>query len=100
MHDVIKNELGGTPPCGRFGANAAWFRFAALTFNVLSALKQLALPPSMEVARPKKLRFSLFSLAARLTSHAGSLVMKIGRAAEQLADLVSSRVRLAKLAPA
>ena len=63
-------------------------------------MKQLALPPSMETARPKKLRFSLFSLAARITSHAGSLVMKIGRSAEQLADLVASRLRLAKLAPA
>jgi len=98
VHDVIKNELGAAPPCGRFGANAAWFRFARLTYNVLSAMKQLALPPSMETARPKRLRFSLFSLAARITSHAGSLVMKIGRAAEQLADLVASRLRLAKLA--
>ena len=99
VHDVLKNDLGGaTPPCGRFGANAAWFRFARLTYNVLSAMKQLALPPSMETARPKRLRFALFSLAARITSHAGSLVMKIGRAAEQLADLVASRLRLAKLA--
>jgi hypothetical protein len=101
VHHVVKNELGGgTPPCGRFGANAAWFRFALLTYNVLSAMKQLALPPSMESAQPKRLRFSLFSLAARVTSHAGSLVMKIGRAAERLADFVASRVRLAKLAPA
>jgi Transposase DDE domain group 1 len=101
VHDVIKNELGGaTPPCGRFGANAAWFRFARLTYNVLSAMKQLALPPSMETARPKRLRFALFSLAARITSHAGSLVMKIGRSAEQLAELVASRLRLAKLVPA
>ncbi|HEY4809431.1 MAG TPA: IS1380 family transposase [Solirubrobacteraceae bacterium] len=99
VHDVLKNDLGGaTPPCGRFGANAAWFRFARLTYNVLSAMKQLALPPSMETARPKRLRFALFSLAARITSHAGSLVMKIGRAAEQFADLVASRLRLAKLA--
>jgi hypothetical protein len=98
VHDVVKNELGGAPPCGRFGANAAWFRFARLSYNVLSAMKQLALPPSMETARPKRLRFSLFSLAARITSHAGSLVMKIGRSAEQLADLVASRLRLAKLA--
>jgi hypothetical protein len=99
VHDVLKNELGGaTPPCGRFGANAAWFRFARLTYNVLSAMKQLALPPSMETARPKRMRFSLFSLAARIASHAGSLVMKLGRSAERLADLVASRLRLASLA--
>jgi Transposase DDE domain group 1 len=99
VHDVVKNELGGaTPPSGRFGANAAWFRFALLTYNVLSAMKQLALPPSMETARPKRMRFALFTLAARITSHAGSLVMKIGRCANQLADLAASRLRLARLA--
>jgi len=101
VHHVVKNELGGgTPPCGRFGANAAWFRFALLTYNVLSAMKQLALPPSMETAQPKRMRFSLFSLAARITSHSGMLVMKIGRALEDLAGLVKSRLRLAKLAEA
>ncbi len=39
MHDVTKNELGAAvPPCGRFGANAAWYRLSLLTYNVLSAL--------------------------------------------------------------
>ncbi|MBM4364403.1 MAG: hypothetical protein FJ104_17125 [Deltaproteobacteria bacterium] len=32
IHDVTKNELGaGTPQCGRFGANAAWYRLALFT---------------------------------------------------------------------
>ncbi len=99
VHDVVKNELGGRNlPGGRFGANAAWFRLALLTYNVLSAMKQLVLPPPMETARPTRLRFALFTLAARITSHAGSIVMKIGRSGEQLADLVASRLRLAQLA--
>jgi hypothetical protein len=99
VHDVVKNELGGgTFPSGRFGANAAWFRFALLSYNVLSALKQLALPPPMETARPKRMRFALFTLAARITSHAGKLVMKLGRGADKLADFVASRLRLAQLA--
>jgi len=101
VHDVVKNELGGgTFPSGRFGANAAWFRFALLTYNVLSAMKQLALPPSMETARPKRLRFALFTLAARITSHAGALVMKLGRHANDLADFVGSRLRIARLSTA
>jgi len=101
VHDVVKNELGGGSfPSGKFGANAAWFRFALLTYNVLSALKTFALPPPMETARPKRLRFALFSLAARITSHAGAVVLKIGRRAEAIAGLVASRLRLAKLAPA
>jgi hypothetical protein len=32
-HDVLKNELaGGVLPCGRYGANAAWFRLAVITY--------------------------------------------------------------------
>jgi len=101
VHDVVKNELGGgTFPSGRFGANAAWFRFALLTYNILSALKLFALPPSMDTARPKRLRFALFTLAARITSHAGAIVMKIGRRANELADFVASRLRLAQISTA
>jgi hypothetical protein len=99
VHDVTKNELGaGVPPCGRFGANAAWYRLSLLTYNVLSAMKQLALPPSMESARPKRMRFSLFTIAGRIVSHAGKVVLRIGRAAEALASLIQSRARLAQIA--
>jgi hypothetical protein len=56
VHDVTKNELtAAVPPCGRFGANAAWYRLVLLTYNVLSAMKSLALPSSLSSARPKRL---------------------------------------------
>jgi hypothetical protein len=99
VHDVTKNELAaGVPPCGRFGANAAWYRLCLLTYNVLSAMKWLALPPAMETARPKRMRFSLFAIAGRIVSHAGKLVLRIGRAAEALVGLVAARLRLATVA--
>jgi hypothetical protein len=44
------------PPCGRFGANAAWYQLSLLTYNVPSALKSLALPSTLSAARPKRLR--------------------------------------------
>jgi hypothetical protein len=38
VHAVTKNEVGAAvPPCGRFGANAAWYRLSLLTYNVPSA---------------------------------------------------------------
>ena len=83
VHDITKNELGAAvPPCGRFGANAAWYRLSLLTYNVLSALKSLALPPALSAARPKRLRFALFTLAGRLITHAGHLVLRVSAAAE------------------
>jgi hypothetical protein len=100
VHDITKNELGAAvPPCGRFGANAAWYRLSLLTYNVLSALKSLALPPALSTARPKRLRFTVFTLAGRLVSHAGQLWLRVSRAAECLAGLRAARQRLALLAP-
>lgn len=99
VHDVTKNELGAAvPPCGRFGANAAWYRLSLLTYNILSALKSLVLPAALSAARPKRLRFALFTMAGRLISHAGKLVLQISAAAERLAGLREARRQLAILA--
>jgi len=96
VHDVTKNELGAAvPPCGRFGANAAWYRLSLLTYNVLSALESLALPAALSAARPKRLRFVLFTLAGRLLTHAGQLILRISADAERLVELVAARTRLA-----
>jgi hypothetical protein len=82
LHDVIKNELAaGVLPCGRFGANAAWFRLAVLSHNVLTALKRLALPPELLRARPKRLRFQMFYLPGRLVAHAHKLFLRIADSA-------------------
>ena len=78
VHDVIKNELaGGVMPCGRFGANAAWLRLAVLTYNVLTALKRLALPPELLTARPKRLRFLIFNTPGKLVHHARRTLLRL-----------------------
>jgi len=101
VHDVTKNELAAiVPPCGRFGANAAWYRLSLLTYNVLSAMKSLALPSSLSSARPKRLRFSVFAIAGRIVSHAGRLVLRVGAAAERIAGLIDARAKLAVLGQA
>jgi DDE family transposase len=77
-HEVLKNELAaGVMPCGRFGANAAWLRLAVLTYNVLSALKRLALPPELLSAKPKRLRFLIFHTAGRILHHARAVVCRL-----------------------
>ncbi len=79
-HAVIKNELGGgVMPCGRFGANAAWLRLAVLTYNVLTALKRLALPPELLTARPKRLRFLIFYTPGKLVQHARRTLLRLVR---------------------
>ena len=81
LHDVLKNELAaGVLPCGRFGANAAWLRLSALTHNVLTAMKRLALPPELLRARPKRLRFLVFAQPGKLVRHARQLKLRLRRA--------------------
>lgn len=84
-HDVLKNELAaGVMPCSRFGANAAWLRLAVLTFNVMSALKRLALPPELLTARPKRLRFLVFHTAGRILHHARQVVCRLRHLGESI----------------
>jgi hypothetical protein len=78
LHDVLKNDLGaGVMPCGRFGASAAWFRLNALTYNLLSVIRQIALPRELEKARPKRLRFRLFCVAGEVIHHSRQLVIRV-----------------------
>ena len=86
-HDVLKNELAaGVLPCGRFGANAAWLRMSVITYNVLGALKRLALPAELLAARPKRLRFLIFNTAGRVLHHARQCLCRLRRLALPKAD--------------
>lgn len=79
-HEVIKNDLaGGVMPSKYFGANAAWLRLAVLAFNVLTALKRLALPPELLAARPKRLRFLIFTTPGKLVHHARRTLLRLQR---------------------
>jgi hypothetical protein len=83
-HDVLNNELaGGVMPCGRFGANAAWFRLAVLTHNIFTALQRLALPAELLRARPKRLRFLILNTPGKLIHHARQTLLRWSRTANR-----------------
>jgi len=91
LHDVLKNDLSaGVMPCGRFGANAAWLRLAAMTHNILTALKRTALPEPWLRARPKRLRFQIFCSPGKLVHHARQVLLRVSRLKAQLAEWVTA----------
>jgi hypothetical protein len=95
VHRVMKDELGaGVMPSGRFGANAAWFRINALTFNVLTVLKRRALPARLREARPKRLRFELFTLPGKLAVHQSRLSVRTTVSEERLVEVAEARSQL------
>lgn len=71
VNRVLKDELAaGVYPSDKFGANAAWLRLQVLTHNLLELLKATALDPSYRRARPKRLRFAIFTQFGRVVRHA------------------------------
>lgn len=84
---MLKNELAaGIMPTKYFGTNAARLRLAALTYNLLTALKRLALPAECLTARPKRLRFPIFNTPGRLVHHARAIVLRQATTAVRLAE--------------
>ncbi len=67
VHDEIKNALGGGHmPSQRFAVNAAWFKFAVISYNLASAIKGLCFSPEERTVRFKKYRLLLVHLSGRM----------------------------------
>ena len=91
-HGVMKNDLGGgVLPCGRFGANGAWWRLNVLAHNLLAFLQAGALDPALAKARPKTLRFRLFNLPGRVVVHARSWTLKLSVHLPWVAAFIQAR---------
>ncbi|MFN0071671.1 MAG: transposase [Chloroflexota bacterium] len=95
VNDVLKNELAaGVYPSDKFGANAAWLRLQVLTHNLLELLKATALDPEYRTARPKRLRFAIFTQFGRVVHHARSQFVRLcTRALEALVGPGLGRLR-------
>jgi hypothetical protein len=82
LNRVLKNDLaGGHVVTSALGANAAWWQITALAFNILTLIKT-CLPKEYHISRPKKLRYWLFSLVARLGSHARRTTITLYRSVQ------------------
>lgn len=98
VHDVTKNDLAAAlPPSGKFGANAAWYRINLLTYNLLTVLRRQALPERFRQARPKRLRYEVFTIPAEIHSHARQVTASLGAPSLNVDELIVARGRLRTL---
>ena len=97
VHDEIKNGLGGGRlPSGNFGANAAWFRFACIAYNIISALRRFWPDESLRTAKAKRLRFEIFNVTGRFTRDSRKITLRIAASVEWIKRLLDffSRFKL------
>ncbi len=89
VHDEMKNGLAaGQLPSAKFGANAAWFRIACITFNVMSALRQAWPDESVKNAHPKRLRFVIFSTAGRFVRDRRKISLRFAAPRQWIQNLI------------
>jgi hypothetical protein len=68
VHDEVQNGLdGGHLPSAHFNVNAAWFKLALMAYNVVSAIRRLALAPEERTVRLKKFRLLVVRLGGRMS---------------------------------
>ena len=88
VHDEVKNWLGGGHlPSQHFAVNAAWFKVALLTYNIVSAIKGLALGPAERTVRLKKFRLLVIALAGRMNRNNCVMGLRLCAPVEAIARL-------------
>jgi len=95
-HDVLTNDLAAEAlPSQKFGANAAWVRMNVLLYNLLSSFKRIALPGEFLKAKPKRLRFLLFNVVAKVVRHARETLLRLtSEAVRRLMDRARTQIHL------
>ena len=71
-------------PSGRFESNGAYFQIVLLAYNLICALKRLALPAAFSLSTIKTLRFHFIHIAAVVVRHARRLIVKLAHGCQHL----------------
>ena len=90
VHDELKNGLGaGRLPSGKFGANAAWFRIACLTLNLVEAIRRRWPDDALRNAKLKRVRFQVFSVTGRVIRDRRKISLRLSAAPAWIARFVA-----------
>ena len=87
----------GRFPSRQFAINAAWLELALIGIDLLAFTRTLLLDDEHALAEPKKLRYRLLHVAARLVHTARRTILRIARTWPWAEDLATAYSRLAAL---
>jgi hypothetical protein len=88
VHDEVKNWLGGGHmPSQHFATNAAWFKLALLSYNLVSATRGLCFSVEERTVRMKKFRLLLIHLAGRMNRNNCVMGLRLCASKEAIARM-------------
>ena len=99
-HDLLKNDLAARVfPSGKYGVNAAWYRFNILAHNLKVACARVALDgPEWVRMRPSTFNFRWVRRAGRVISHARTLFLVLSSMSAGMIPLYeAARAKLVQL---
>jgi hypothetical protein len=95
------NQLGmANLPCGEFSRNAAWLHLTLIALNLLAWTQALTLDGELARAEPKRVRYQLAHVAARVTRSARRTTLRLAADWRWTPDLLNAFARLRALPPA
>ena len=92
-----KDSGFGRFPSRQFAINAAWLELALTGIDLLAWTRTLLLDGELATAEPKKLRYRLLHVAARITRTGRRTRLRIAESWPWATDLVRAFARLAAL---
>ena len=85
-------------PCGETYANAVFFRIGVLAYNLLLAMKLLALPPWYRKFTISTVRWKLYQIAGAMVKHAHRILLKLAAPIEKIVLFHKFRLRCFRVA--
>jgi hypothetical protein len=86
-------------PFQDFAMNAVWLEISLIAQDLLAHTKALCLDAELAATEPKRIRYRLLHIAARLTFHARKAILRLDRDWPWATDLAAAFARLAALPP-
>ena len=106
QHAQVENRIKQLKDCGLirlplsdYNANRVWFEQILVASLLLAGLRALIDDPELSVAEPRRLRYTLLHVAARIVRHARQTTLRLDRSWPWTQVLVAAHERLPSWQP-
>ncbi len=78
-------------PCGRFSANAVFFRLGVLAYNLCQGFQRWVFQKEWRRHQVQTLRWRLYQIAGKVVRHAGRVYLKVREPVVELFESIRAQ---------